>query len=95
MGTIKVIVADEVERRFRRAAMGRYGYGRGSLSEAAEAALSEWSSGEDMEVDLPPDLEDPVAAIEGLLATERATSVELQHEASRIRARRARAKTSG
>ena len=95
MGTIKVMVGDEVERRFRRVAMGRYGYGRGALSEAAEAALSEWSSGEDMEVDLPPGLEDPVSAIEGLLANTRATSVELQHDARRIRVKRARAKTLG
>ena len=95
MGTIKVIVGDEVERRFRRVAMGRYGYGRGALSEAAEAALSEWSSGEDMELDLPPGLEDPVSAIEGLLANTRGTSVELQHDARRIRVRRARAKTLG
>lgn len=95
MGTIKVVVADEVERRFRRVAMGRYGYGRGALSEAAEAALSEWSSAEDMEMDLSSGLEDPVSAIEGLLARARTTSVELQHEARRIRVRRSRAETSG
>ncbi len=89
------MVRDEAERRFRRVAMGRYGYGRGALSEAAEAALSEWSSGEDTEVDLPSGLEDPVSAIEGLLASTRATSVELQHDARRIRVRRARAKTLG
>lgn len=46
-----------------------------------------------MEVRVPP-LDDPVTAIEGLLAHVGATSVELQHEATRIRVKGARAKTS-
>ncbi len=92
---MKVIIGDEVEKQFRRVAMTRYGYGKGALSEAAEVALSEWSSREDTEVTMPAGLEDPVAAIEGLLKHVRTTSVELQHEASRIRVKRARAKTSG
>jgi len=95
MGSLKVIIGDEVEQQFRRVAMKRYGYGKGALSEAAEAALGEWSSREDSDVTMPPGLEDPVAALEGLLKRVRATSVELQHEASRIRVKKASAKTSG
>jgi hypothetical protein len=94
MGSMKVIIGDEVEKQFRRIAMSRYGYAKGALSQAAEAALSEWSSREATEVAMPAGLEDPVGAIEGLLKHVGATSVELQHEASRIRARRARAKVS-
>ena len=94
VGSLKVIVGDEVEKQFRRVAMRRYGYGKGALSEAAEAALGEWSSREDTEVTLPPGLEDPVAAVEGLLKHVGATSVELQHEASRIRVKKASAETS-
>jgi hypothetical protein len=93
MGSMKVIIGDGVEKEFRRVAMRRYGYGKGALSEAAEAALSEWSSKEDTDVSMPPGLEDPAAAIEGLLKHVRATSVELQHEATKIRVKRARAKT--
>lgn len=93
MGTIKVIVGDDVERRFRRVAMSRYGYGKGALSEAAEAALSEWSSNEDLDVEVP-NLDDPVSAIEGLLRHVAANSVDLQHEATRIRVKRALGKTS-
>ena len=95
MGSLKVIIGDEVEKQFRRTAMRRYGYGKGALSEAAEAALSEWSSREDTEVPLSSGMDDPVAAIEGLLKHVGATSVGLQHEASRIRVRRTLAKTSG
>lgn len=91
MGSIKIIIADEVERQFRRVAMKRYGYGKGALSEAAEAALGEWSSKEDTEVAMPPGLEDPVRAIEGMLKHVSASSVELQHEASKVRVRKARA----
>ncbi|HUI00478.1 MAG TPA: hypothetical protein VLX56_02470 [Nitrososphaerales archaeon] len=94
MGSIKVVIGDGVEKEFRRVAMKRYGYGKGALSEAAEAALSEWSSREDTEVSLPPGLEDPASAIEGLLKHVKASSVELQHEATKIRVKRARAKTS-
>ena len=91
MGAIKVVIEDDVERRFRRVAMSRYGYGKGALSEAAEAALSEWSSNEDTEVEVP-DFGDPVTAIEGLLRHVGASSVELQHEATKIRVKRSRAK---
>ncbi|MDA4118776.1 MAG: hypothetical protein OK455_10605 [Thaumarchaeota archaeon] len=84
---MKVVIGDEVEKQFRRTAMRRYGYAKGALSEAAEAALSEWSSREDTEVPMPS-MDDPVAAIEGLLKHVGATSVELQHEASRVRVRR-------
>lgn len=44
MGSIKVNVDDKVERQFRRAAMQKFGYGKGALSEAAEAAFVRWSA---------------------------------------------------
>lgn len=86
MGSMKVILSDDTERRFRRVAMMRYGYGKGALSEAAEAALEAWSSSEDQEVEMPEGMDDPVATIEGMLRNVQASSVELQHDASRIRA---------
>lgn len=42
MGSIKVYLDDELEERFRELAMRLYGYGRGSLSIAAENALELW-----------------------------------------------------
>jgi hypothetical protein len=95
MGNMKVVVDDQVEKKFRRVAMMRYGYGKGALSTAAEAALDEWSSREDLEAVEPAGMEDPVGAIEGLLKHVKADSVELQHEAASIRARRASGKSPG
>ena len=89
MGNLKVVIHDEVEGRFRVAAMKRYGYGKGALSRAAEEALLRWLS--DMEnIEHPlAEVEDPVAAIEGMLKHVSKSSVELQHEAARIRAEKA------
>lgn len=89
MSPLKVQLSEETEKKFREAAMRRFGYGRGALSLAAERALSSWARGE-MDADkLLADMADPVGAIEGLLAHARRGSVELQHDAKRIRARRA------
>jgi len=42
MGEIRGVVASETEEKFRRLAMKRFGYGKGSLSKALEAALGHW-----------------------------------------------------
>ena len=42
MGEIRGMVANETEEKFRCLAMRRYGYGKGSLSKALEAALRQW-----------------------------------------------------
>ncbi len=39
---MKVYLSDGLNEKFRRAAMSVYGYGRGSISKAAEAALTKW-----------------------------------------------------
>jgi ribosomal protein L16/L10AE len=89
MPPIKVQLSEETERKFREAAMRRFGYVKGALSLAAEKALSSWVRKE-REVDrLVAGIGDPVGAIEGLLAHVKSGSVELQHEATSIRARRA------
>jgi len=89
MPSIKVQVSEETERRFRETAMKRFGYEKGALSLAAERALSEWVRRERETEKLLVDMADPVDAIEGLLSHVKKGSVELQHEAARIRARRA------
>jgi len=90
---IKVYVSDNVEKKFRRLAMSVYGYGKGSLSKAAEEAFLLWIMRHESnlgEVNIP---KDPVAAIRGLLHGVGKTSVELQHEARKIRAVKAVAKS--
>ena len=82
---------DEVEEKFRRLAMMVYGYGRGSLSKAAEEAFKQWITEHEAPlkgVDVP---KDPVGAIRGVLVGIRKSGVELQHEARQIRAIKAAA----
>lgn len=85
MAGIKVYVRDEVEEKFRRLAMMVYGYGRGSISKAAEEAIIHWMMQHEAilkEVNIP---EDPVSAIRDMLAGLKKSGVELQHEARKIR----------
>jgi hypothetical protein len=39
---MKIYLPEGLDRRFRKAAMNAYGYGRGSISKAATEAISEW-----------------------------------------------------
>ncbi|MEM2530239.1 MAG: hypothetical protein QXL32_03855, partial [Candidatus Bathyarchaeia archaeon] len=89
MGAIKVYISDELERKFREAAMRLYGYGRGSLSIAAEEALRAWLSQASGALGMAESIEDPVEAIYGMLSHVKRTGVELQHEAREIRSKRA------
>ncbi len=85
MAGIKVYVPDEVEEKFRRLAMMVYGYGRGSISKAAEEAFMHWMMRHEAilkEVDVP---EDPAGAIRGMLPGLKKSGVELQHEARKAR----------
>lgn len=42
MAELKIYISDGLNERFRRLAMSVHGYGRGSLSKAAEEAFAEW-----------------------------------------------------
>ena len=42
MGEIRGVVKKKVEEDFRKLAMKKFGYGKGSLSKALEAALVQW-----------------------------------------------------
>ncbi len=44
MAELKVYLPDDLDTRFRKAAMSLFGYGRGSLSKAAVEALDIWCS---------------------------------------------------
>jgi hypothetical protein len=49
MGEIRGVVAKEIEEKFRRLAMRKFGYGKGSLSKALEVALRQWIQMSDFE----------------------------------------------
>jgi len=42
MGEVRGVVPREVEKKFRKLAMKKFGYGKGSLSKALEEALLKW-----------------------------------------------------
>jgi hypothetical protein len=44
MAELKIYLSDSLSEKFRRIAMSAFGYGRGSLSRAAEEALTKWCS---------------------------------------------------
>ena len=44
MAELKIYLSNSLDERFRRIAMSVYGYGRGSLSKAAEEAFMKWCS---------------------------------------------------
>jgi hypothetical protein len=77
MAGLRFQVKEELERKFREAAMKRFGYRKGALSRAAEEALQKWLASISMEEEVFRG--DPVKAIEGLLADVNLDSVELQH----------------
>ncbi len=79
---MRIKIDANLEREFREMAMKRFGYGKGSLSKAAEEAILNWLSSvrdEGLTFDA-----DPVEAIDGLLSEIELDSVRLQHEATKI-----------
>lgn len=89
MKDLKVYLPEELEERFKKMSMDAYGYGRGSISKAATEAIRKWTAEREeilREFRVP---EDPVGAIRGMLKHVKRTGIELQHEASKIRAERA------
>jgi hypothetical protein len=84
MVIVKVVVDEALERDFRKAAMQRFGYAKGSLSKAATVAFSGWI-GQNAELrDEASALRDPIAAVRGMLKHVNKSSVELQHEIGTI-----------
>jgi hypothetical protein len=88
MAEIKVYIPDEVNERFRKAAMFSFGYGKGALSNAAEQAFDAWAKNILVSRAFQQEIKDPVAEISGLMKSIKKNAVTLQHEASNIRAER-------
>ena len=82
--SLRLEIDKELEKRFRETAMKEFGYGKGSLRKAGEEAFSKWVN----ERPRKPikKVDDPIKLIEGILSKYKGkyTSVELQHEASKI-----------
>lgn len=77
---LRLQVRDDLEKRFREAAMRRFGFGKGSLTRAAEQAFERWLSTAKDNVRFEGD---PVKAIDGILVGMKLSSVELQHSVRR------------
>jgi len=80
MAGLRLLVRDDLEKRFREAAMNRFGFGKGALTRAAEQAFERWLSAAKEDVRFEGD---PVKAIDGILDDVKITSVELQHSVRR------------
>ncbi len=82
--SLRLEIDEDLEKKFREAAMREFGYGKGSLRKASEVALLKWVN----ERSKRPvkEVENPVKLIKGMLSKYRGkyTSVELQHEATKI-----------
>ena len=91
--SLRVELDKDLERKFRQAAMKRFGYSKGSIKKATEMAIRKWaieSAKEQLEKS-SRQVEDPLKLIEGGLSHLRGkyTSVELQHEATKTWSERA------
>ena len=82
--SLRLEIDKELEKRFRETAMREFGYGKGSLRKASEEAFSKWLR----ERNNKPvkNVKEPVKLIEGSLSKYRGkmTSVQMQHEATRV-----------
>ena len=90
MKTIRIYLPEELEKKFRKISMETYGYSRGALSKAAVEALRSWIRRQEVvsaQVEIP---REPVKAVRGLLRHVAEGSVELQHQAAEMRARKAK-----
>jgi len=87
MGELKIYLPEELKREFKKRSMEAFGYGRGSISKAAEEAIQRWVSERERITEASPP-GDSVKGLRGMLSHVEEGSVELQHEAKRIRAER-------
>lgn len=80
MGELKIKLPDNVEKVFRggRLAMKKFGYQKGSMSEAATEAIGEWAEMHEGEKADNGQILDTFA---GIMSHVKKGSVELQHEA--------------
>jgi hypothetical protein len=80
---LKVEFRKEVEEKFRELAMRKFGYSKGSIKKASLEAITKWIKEQNPDM---PKSKNPTKLIEGSLShlNGKYTSVELQHEASKL-----------
>ena len=77
---LRVNVDEELEGRFREAAMRKFGFTKGALSQAAEEAIRLWlASTTRIKFE-----GDPVESIDGILSNIKMDSVKVQHLAGKL-----------
>ena len=76
MGEIKIKLSDETEAAFRKKAMEAFGYGKGSLSSAAEEAFRTWLAARLK----APNVTESLSKLRGVLKHTKKSPVELRHE---------------
>lgn len=84
---LKIELERELEFKFREAAMRKYGYQKGSLQKATKEALNDWVHKQPTKI---PKVDDPFKLVRGILGhlKGKKTSVQLQHEASDLWAKK-------
>lgn len=86
--SIRLEIDETLEKRFREAAMKEFGYQKGSITKASELAIKNWIRSR--ERNPIKKVSDPIKLIEGSLSKYKGkiTSVELQHESTKIWAKK-------
>ena len=91
MAELKIYLPEDLKNEFKKRSMEAFGYGRGSISKAAEEAIQRWiSEKEKITHEFPPP-KDTVKTLRRMLKHVKKSSVELQHETRKIRAAKVRA----
>jgi hypothetical protein len=80
MAVLKIQIRKDLEERFRKAALRRFGYKKGALSKAAEEAIEKWLNS----IEEDKFEGNPVEAIRGILSEVKMNFVELQHLAKKL-----------
>jgi len=91
MGELKIYLSEELKKEFKKRSMETFGYGRGSISKAAEEAIQRWTSERQRLVQDSVPVKESVRVLRGMLKHVKEPSVELQHQAGKMRAERTRA----
>lgn len=86
--SLRLEIDEGLEKKFRELAMREFGYGKGSIRKASESAIASWIK-ERSKKPLKR-VAEPIKLIEGGLSSYKGkkTSVELQHEATRVWAKK-------
>ncbi len=84
--TIKVNFEEGFEEKFRELAMKKYGFSKGVIKKASEKAIKNWVNKEE----IIPKVNDSFSLVRGMMKEFRGkyTSVELQHEAIKLWAKK-------